>query len=119
MADFTIGQRKGLRIANSYPLYVLKKDYLTNQLIVGSKEELQRNDLVLKDFNWISQVAQADLQAIQVRVRYSSALIAADVQILEDSFVKIHLTTPSTEISPGQVGVLYTGDICLGGGIIV
>lgn len=119
LAGYTIGQRKGLRIANAYPLYVVGKDFGKNQLIIGQKEELEKSSLSLRQMRWILPVKADHLLDIKIRVRYSSPMISGKAIFLDNDQIDVSLNEASTEISPGQVGVLYKDEICLGGGIIV
>lgn len=117
--EFTIGQRKGLRIAYKYPLYVLQKDYAANRLVVGIKQDLERSDLVINDFNWLIDPSDSLSNELTVKVRYSTQAVAAQITLQENHQLAVHLLKPVTEVSPGQVAALYDGNICIGGGIII
>src|SRR5689334_2612658 len=72
LANYTIGQRKGLGIASPIPLYVLGKNPVTNTLIVGTQEELGTRDLVARDVNWLlDDVPQEPFRA-EVKIRYTA-----------------------------------------------
>lgn len=118
LANYTIGQRKGLGVAYPEPLYVLGKDAKRNALIVGVKDELGRSTLTARRVNWISgEVPEASIRA-QVKIRYKSKAIAATVTPLADDRVHIQFDESLRDISPGQGAVMYDSDICLGGGLI-
>ncbi len=118
LAFYTIGQRKGLRIAAPQPYYVLEKDVLHNRLIVGTAEELGRDELVAAAVNWIAgQPPDHPLRA-QVKNRYKAKAVWATITPLEDNTAHVQFEQPVRDITPGQAAVFYDGDICLGGGII-
>ncbi len=118
LAFFTIGQRKGLRIASPTPLYVWDKDISQNTLVVGPRERSGRKLLTAKDFNWISgESPQAPFTA-HVKIRYSASDIPCLVENIDGNTIYIGLENPPGDISPGQAAVLYNGEVCLGGGII-
>ncbi len=119
LVEYTVGQRKGLRIAYSCPLYVLMKDMESNTLIVGPKSELQKHQFLVKDMNWIIPQKNNILDGLSVKVRYSSHKISSIIKIRDDGMLEVSLKQPTTEISSGQVAAIYADDVCLGGGIIV
>ena len=118
LADFTIGQRKGLGISNTEPLYVIRKDIKQNTLIVGPKDSLGRQEFFADHVNWISgEEPQKSIQAA-VKIRYKSQEIPATVTVQNTTSVQIQLESPLPDITPGQAAVFYQDDLCLGGGII-
>jgi tRNA-uridine 2-sulfurtransferase len=116
---YTIGQRKGLGLASPQPLYVLEKDGEQNALIVGAKEDLGRKELLTGPVNWISGEAPDSPTRLQVKIRYKAREAHALVQPLEQGRVHIVFDEPQRDITPGQAAVLYEGEQCLGGGIIL
>jgi len=118
LAFYTIGQRKGLHIKTSIPLYVIEKDFTRNALIVGTREDSGRCQLVARQVNWIAGYPPARSFSAQIKIRYKSRDLPAAVEILDDSTVAIEFTHPVDDITPGQSAVIYNGDICLGGGVI-
>jgi len=119
LAFYTIGQRKGLGISSATPYYVLRKDIINNQLIVGKSNERARNDLYAVQVNWISGTPPQHLENIKVMVRYRSKAKPCSIQSIEASRIHIIFDEPINDITPGQAAVLYQGDVCLGGGIIL
>jgi tRNA-specific 2-thiouridylase len=118
LSFFTIGQRKGLGISASSPLYVTGKDLQRNALIVGPAEALGGQELIAGRVNWVSgQVPGAPLRA-QVKIRYKAREAWATVTPLENQQVHIRFDERVRDITPGQAAVIYRGDICLGGGVI-
>jgi tRNA-specific 2-thiouridylase len=118
LALFTIGQRKGLRIAAPAPLYVLAKDFSHHMVIVGTREQLGSLECVADQVNWIAGVPLASSFDAQVKIRYTAKDVPARVDVLEDGKFKLRFTNPVPDVTPGQAAVLYNGEVCLGGGII-
>ncbi len=118
LAEFTIGQRKGLRISSSKPLYVLAKDLTRNHLIVGSRQDLERSEFTVHRLNWIQGRAPSRRKTVLVRVRYHAQETPARVQPLTQTSAHVILEAPLSDITPGQAAVFYMDDECLGGGII-
>ena len=118
LAFYTIGQRKGLGIGSSEPLYVIDKDIQQNALIIGHKDDLGRSQLVANQMQWISGSAPAEPIRAQVKIRYKAQDAWAWVTPIEEQRVRIVFDQPLRDITPGQAAVLYDGEVCLGGGII-
>jgi tRNA-uridine 2-sulfurtransferase len=123
LAFYTIGQRKGLGIASSVPLYVLAKESASNTLIVGREQELGSDHLVARDVNWILGEAPAGPFRAQVKTRYTAREAWAMISPLLGSGASfgsfdIHFDDLQRDITTGQVAVIYEGDIVLGGGTI-
>lgn len=118
LPNYTIGQRKGLGISYSEPLYVLNLDHQRNALIVGTRQELGRDALIAGAFNWIAGEPPAELFEAEVKIRYKARPAAATVQVFSDNRVQMRFHEPLRDITPGQGAVVYQDDLCLGGGII-
>jgi len=118
LAFYTIGQRKGLGIAYSEPLYVLKKDLLHNTLIVGTKDELGQTELIAGGLNWVSGQAISEPFQAEVKIRYTAGFLPAMVIPLEDGRIRVQFEQPLRDITPGQAAVAYQGDQAIVCGII-
>ena len=118
LPNYTIGQRKGLGIAYSEPLYVLKLDRENNTLIVGTCAELGNDELVTDTFNWIAGHAPAEAFHAEIKIRYKAKPRPGIVTPLDDGRVHVKFEDPLRDITPGQGAVIYVGDLCLGSGII-
>ncbi|MEZ4766872.1 MAG: tRNA 2-thiouridine(34) synthase MnmA [Caldilineales bacterium] len=114
---YTVGQRKGLGIAASEPLFVLRLEPADNRLVVGPAAELGRNHLVASQVNWIAGRPPASVFRARVKIRYKASPAPASVEAEEDT-VAVHFDAPLRDITPGQAAVFYDGDVCLGGGLI-
>jgi tRNA-specific 2-thiouridylase len=115
---YTIGQRRGIGISSSQPLYVVKIDVPRNELVVGNREELYSRSLVASGVNWVAIDRPQEQVRAGVRIRYRSAEAPARVTTLEADKVRVDFDTPQPAITPGQAAVFYDGDIVLGGGWI-
>lgn len=118
LIDYTIGQRKGLRLASTRRLYVLEKDVIGNRLIVGPEEDLEQREVLVEDVHWIAGAPPARSFRAEVKTRYTAAEAWADVSVLEESRARILFESPQRAITPGQAAVFYDGDVVLGGGMI-
>ena len=115
---YTIGQRKGLGISAAAPLYVCDICPNTNEVVLGSNEELFRREADVIDFNWISGSAPAHELRCKAKIRYRHPEQWATVTPVGSDAVHIVFDEPQRAITPGQAAVLYDGDTVLGGGVI-
>ncbi|MBL0318130.1 MAG: tRNA 2-thiouridine(34) synthase MnmA [Alphaproteobacteria bacterium] len=120
IALFTIGQRRGLGIASSSPLYVVKIDPTTNQVILGPESALGSLSLTIKELNWLGHepIPESGL-AVNVKIRSAAKPIPATIHPLPDNHAKVVFNTPERGTSPGQACVVYHESVLLGGGWIV
>ncbi|MAJ63695.1 MAG: tRNA 2-thiouridine(34) synthase MnmA [Alphaproteobacteria bacterium] len=118
--NYTIGQRRGLGIGGGDPLYVVKLDVNRNQVIVGPKEALARDVVYLNEMNWLGDDAHLTGQKpVLVKLRSAMAPVPATVTLSGNGLATLVLDQPYEGIAPGQAGVIYDGDRCLGGGWII
>ncbi len=119
LANYTIGQRKGLGLASPVPLYVLGKNSVTNTLVVGTQEELGSSELIARDVNWLSgEAPQAPFRA-EVKIRYTAREAEALVTPMDGDQSQVRFDAPQRDITAGQAAVFFQGDVLIGGGIIV
>ena len=119
--NFTIGQRKGIKIANKEPLYVISIDPDKNEIVVGEKKYLAKNKINLHKLNLLeSESIFSD--KIKVKVRSTGKLLDAKVNLTNTKSASVILDNPEYGVSPGQACVFYksdeNGERCLGGGWI-
>lgn len=119
LANYTIGQRKGLGLASLVPLYVLGKDSVTNSLIVGTQQELGSQQLTARDVNWLSGDMPSEPFRADVKIRYTAKEAEALVVPIEGNQVQVQFDAPQRDITAGQAAVFFQGDTMLGGGIIL
>lgn len=117
LANFTIGQRKGLGLSVGEPLYVLAKKPSTNELVVGPRSELGTRVFSVGNLHWVSGLPPIEPLTLLVRVRYKATEVTAQV-IPSGEHATVELETPLPDVTPGQAAVFYQGEECLGGGII-
>ncbi|MDG2992203.1 tRNA 2-thiouridine(34) synthase MnmA [Candidatus Synechococcus calcipolaris G9] len=118
---YTIGQRKGLGIAASEPLYVIGLNVAKNQVVVGDRRSGGQPDCHVQRINWVSIAAPKAPIAVEVQIRYRTAPVAATIiPLAEDQGERVRLIfdEPQFGVTPGQAAVWYQGDHLLGGGII-
>jgi tRNA-specific 2-thiouridylase len=116
---FTVGQRKGLRIAAPEPLYVISTSPSDQRVTVGRNEDLLRVRMFTKDVNWISIAAiNAPMRAsVKIRNRHGAAGATLYPTAAENR-VEVRFDDPQRAVTPGQGAVFYDGDLVLGGGWI-
>ena len=118
--NYTIGQRKGIKIASNNPLYVVNIDADKNTIIVGNKECLEVKQIRLRDLNILGSKKEFN-ETINIKVRSTGRLLKAKIKFLDNS-ADVEILDKETGISPGQACVFYSkddlGDKLLGGGWI-
>jgi len=120
LINYTIGQRKGLGIAYTEPLYVLKLDKENNLLIVGEENKLYSKNLIAENLNFLINIDFTKEIEVKAKIRYRAKEAQAILKILEDGKAFVEFKEPQRAITPGQSAVFYIDDnILLGGGIIV
>ena len=120
IVNFTIGQRKGIKVSAKEPFYVIDIKPDNNEIIIGSKEELKKKEIILKDLNLLSEKKTFE-NNIFVKVRSTGRLIKSKLN-LTNGKARLTLYEDEYGISPGQACVFYSkdenGDKVLGGGWI-
>jgi tRNA-specific 2-thiouridylase len=115
---YTIGQRRGLGIAHSKPLYVIGLDPGTARVTVGRREELARSECRVVRPNWVSIEALKEPLRVSAKIRSRHRESSALISPLEDGSVGVRFDEPQYAVTPGQACVFYQGDDVLGGGWI-
>lgn len=119
---YTIGQRRGLGIANEKPLYVLQIERAKNQIIVGEENDLDATEFVAKGVNWVAFDKPAEPVRSDVKIRYRHEPAPATIYALADNNAQIVFDEPQRAITPGQATIFYDidgRDEVVGGGWIV
>lgn len=115
---YTIGQRRGLGIANEKPLYVLQIERAKNQIIVGGADELESTEFIARGVNWVAFDEPSEPVRANVKVRYRHEPAPATIHPLADVRARIVFDEPQRAITPGQATIFYDGDEVVGGGWI-
>lgn len=115
---YTIGQRKGLGLAMGRPVFVTDINPLTNEVVVGSEEDIFKTDLVCKDVNFIAFDNLDKPLELKAKIRYSARPAEATISPLENGKVKVSFKEKQRAITKGQSVVFYLDDLVVGGGVI-
>lgn len=115
---YTIGQRKGLGIAWSEPLYVTAIDTERNVIIVGEQQHVYAAGLQAETVSWVG-VPEGEEFAATCKIRYRHHPVGCRVRLVEGDRCEVRFDQPQKAITPGQALVFYRGDEVLGGGRIV
>ena len=117
ICNYTIGQRKGLKIAYSEPLYVIDIDNKENKVIVGTKNDTYQKKLIANQLNWIS--IDNPQKPFEATAKIRSASNPVDVIVYPNNDeITVEFKDKISAIAPAQSIVLYNDDIVIGGGII-
>ncbi|MFM7266934.1 MAG: tRNA methyl transferase PRC-barrel domain-containing protein, partial [Cyanobium sp.] len=125
---FTIGQRKGLGVAWSEPLHVVRLDGAMNRVVVAPRSQAARDGCLVSAVNWVSMAPPRAPLELSVQVRYRSEPVRALLTLLEPTSAdqrdgrphrcQLAFREPQFSITPGQAAVFYAGPVLLGGGLI-
>ena len=125
--QFTIGQRKGLRVAATRhkgspksiePLYVISLEPQTNRVVVGEDAALRGTACEVDAVNWVSIAAPAAPLRTRVKIRHKHDAAPATIEPLGPAVARVTFDSPQRAIAPGQAAVFYSDDVVLGGGWI-
>ena len=121
---YTVGQRRGLGVAIGEPLYVVRIDADTRQVVVGPKEALARRTIMLDEVNWLGDDTLSDPINVKVKIRSTGSPVRANLTLLQGQRAEVSLEIPEEGVSPGQACVFYGADEgpaarVLGGGWII
>lgn len=114
--DFTVGQRRGIRVSAPEALYVLATDAATNTVTVGTRAELERRSVRVRDAVLHRDGAEVDAVKLRYRSRALPAKVAAGTG--RHSSLEVELGEPFAGVAPGQTAVLMAGDRIVGHGTI-
>ena len=120
---YTLGQRHGLNVGGGLPFYVCGKNMETNEVFVSTdinSSDLWTDKIQLSSVHWINRTAEQG-EKIEIRVRHRAPLVEATIHFDGEDFenATLELSSEQRAITAGQSVVFYSGDICLGGGIVV
>ena len=134
---FTVGQRKGLGVSGTTPLYVLKIEAGEGRVTVGPRQSLERTSLTASGVNWVSIDPPGDWHRVTAQIRHRHRPAPARVRVLPadarrpgplgpgargpsgpGAHAELEFDVPQVAITPGQAVVFYDGDVVVGGGWI-
>lgn len=116
---YTIGQRKGLGIANPVPLFVKGFNPEKNELIVGEEKEIFSKEAIANEINLVLMDEILEPMKVKAKIRYAAKEAECMIYPIEDGKIKVEFDEPQRAITPGQSIVFYIDDVVLGGGKIV
>ena len=115
---FTIGQRRGLGVGAGEPLYVVRLEPAQHRVVVGPRDALARDRVQVRDVNWLGDQPAEAGEAVEVKLRSTSALVPASLHAMPGGRAEVRLARPEYGVAPGQACVFYRSDRVLGGGWI-
>jgi len=115
---YTLGQRRGLGIAYTEPLYVIAIDREKNRLVVGTKKNVLKKSLIADGLNWVAIDGILEPLKVTAKIRYNHKKAKATVTKLDNGLVRVDFNEPQEAPTPGQAVVFYDRDVVLGGGWI-
>ncbi len=115
---YTVGQRKGLGITDSAPLYVVRIEPDTRRVVVGPEDALLSPGLIADGMNWVSGTAPIEPVAVNIKIRYKATEMRATL-VVQGNETRVWFDEPQRAVTPGQAAVFYRGEELLGGGYIV
>jgi len=117
---FTVGQRKGLRVAAGYPLYVIDIDATSNRVVVGDKDALLKSSLVANQVNLLDDALRLGERPVKclAKIRYNHQPVPATAALTAPDELSVRFDEPQSAVTPGQAVVLYDGEAVMGGGWI-
>jgi len=115
---YTIGQRRGMGIAYSEPLYVTGIDIGNNRIIVGTKKDVLKRGLIAHRLNWVAISGIDKPLKVKAKIRYNHKKAPAVVTPIGVDLVRVDFDEPQEAPTPGQAVVFYERDVVLGGGWI-
>ncbi len=113
--NYTVGQRKGIKISSRVPLYVLSIDSNSNNIVVGNRSLLGRKKLTGKELNLLIDKLPERAKA---KIRYNHKETDCKIRPLSNSLIEVVFDDPQDAVTPGQSIVFYDDSIVIGGAVI-
>ena len=114
---FTVGQRKGMRVGFSGRRYVVRLDGETNDVVIGTRDDLQCRELAASQCNWLIRPPREPFRCL-VKIRYRSPATLATVTPLDHDRIHVLFDETRHAVAPGQIAACYLGNRIIGGGVI-
>jgi tRNA-uridine 2-sulfurtransferase len=116
VAGYTVGQRRGIGISRSKPLYVLELQPSSNRLVVGDEDELLRAEVPLHEMHWSAMAASDPPMKVHAKIRYN--MDPQPAVLYGGHEPRLLFDQPVRAVTPGQFAVAYRGKTVVAGGII-
>ena len=117
---YTIGQRRGLGIHLNRAVFVKEVRTATNEVVLAPLASLYKDEMLLKDWNLVSEQRVLGMETVIVKIRYRKQANRCRVALMADGCLRVSLLEPLEAIAPGQAAAFYDADgLLLGGGIIL
>ena len=117
---YTIGQRRGLGIHLNRAVFVKEVRTATNEVVLAPLASLYKDEMLLKDWNLVSEQRVLGMETVIVKIRYRKQANRCRVALMTDGCLRVSLLEPLEAIAPGQAAAFYDADgLLLGGGIIL
>lgn len=116
---YTVGQRKGLGIALGKPAFVVEIRPETNEVVIGTNEDILTDCLYANHLNSMAYESFTDGMEIMAKIRYNHEGAKCRLRIVDTDIIKCEFEEPQRAVTPGQAVVFYEGDIVVGGGTII
>lgn len=118
IAHYTIGQRRGLRLAQGHPVYVVALDPQRNAVIVGNNNEVFSHSCKATNLNWIAIEQLEGVMEAETQIRYTAKPVRALLSKNSDGSIQVEFQEAVRALTPGQAIVFYDGEMVIGGGTI-
>jgi tRNA-specific 2-thiouridylase len=115
---YTIGQRRGLGLPGKEPYYVVRMDPQKNELVIGTKRDLEQEGCRVGKVHWLCRPPRIDGLRVRVQLRYRHRPALATLSLKPDQHLRVRFDHPEKAVTPGQAAVFYLDDTVLGGGWI-
>lgn len=116
--NYTIGQRKGIGISSTEPLYVLELKKDTNEVVIGPKDKTFKKTLIADNINWIAIEKLTEPRKATAKIRSTQQPTPVTLTPVEDGNIQVDFDEFQKSIAIGQSAVFYDEDTVLGGGVI-
>ena len=116
--NYTIGQRKGIGVSSTEPLYVLELRKNSNEVVIGPADKTFKKSLIANDLNWIAIDKLDEPMKCQAKIRSTQQPVPVEIKPLNNDEVEVNFEDMQKSIAIGQSAVFYDGDKVLGGGVI-
>jgi len=118
VANYTVGQRRGLNLALGVPVYVKKIDPVKNEIQIATVEDIKVSQFTTDSLNWVSIAKPEKELDVLVKIRYTPKFYPAKLKVDDNNGCVVTLGEALAGVTPGQSAVFYNQDVVLAGGII-